>query len=437
MGKGQERQTSMRVSKQSTYTWDEVRQHSTQTDKWVVIEGGVYDVSQWVKRHPGGFKVLSHYAGEDATEAFVAFHPDKNLVRKYLKPLYIGSLEQDNQPKKSFVTDMQALRLKVEQRGLLETNPWFFAAVMAHILAFEVLGWFVLWYYGTGWVPYLTASVLLLLAQGQAGWFQHDLGHLTVFKKSRWNHLLHGFILGGLKGSSAHWWNYRHFQHHAKPNIVFKDPDIRMEYLFMLGDKMPVRWANRKKGFMPYNYQQSYFFFILPPLLLPVYFHYEYFAHVIKKKIWIDLAWMVFFFGKLFLTYGPLLGLSGTFWLYMFIRFMESHWFVWVTQMNHIPMEIDSDKHKEWLPMQLQATCNVEPSWFNSWFTGHLNYQIEHHLFPTMPRHNFYKVAPDVQALCRKHGIPYQTKPLFTAMADIVRSLKRSGKIWHDAYYHR
>ena len=57
---------------------------------------------------------------------------------------------------------------------------------------------------------------------------------------------------------------------------------------------------------------------------------------------------------------------------------MESHWFVWVTQMNHIPMEVDTDHQRDWLPMQLQATCNVEPTLFNSWFTGHLNYQIEH-----------------------------------------------------------
>ena len=42
-------------------------------DKWVVIENGVYVLSKWVTRHPGGFKVLSHYAGEDATVSFLGF----------------------------------------------------------------------------------------------------------------------------------------------------------------------------------------------------------------------------------------------------------------------------------------------------------------------------------------------------------------------------
>jgi len=44
--------------------------------------------------------------------------------------------------------------------------------------------------------------------------------------------------------------------------------------------------------------------------------------------------------------------------------------------------------------LQVNATCNVEGGRFNDWFTGHLNYQIEHHLFPTMPRHNYSTVAP-------------------------------------------
>lgn len=103
-----------------------------------------------------------------------------------------------------------------------------------------------------------------------------------------------------------------------------------------------------------------------------------------------------------------------------FCRFLESHWFVWVTQMNHIPMEIDSEKHRDWLSSQMAATCNIEQSFFNDWFTGHLNFQIEHHLFPTMPRHNFWKVKPLVKSLCAKYGVHYEEKPLGKAFVDIV-----------------
>jgi fatty acid desaturase len=44
-----------------------------------------------------------------------------------------------------------------------------------------------------------------------------------------------------LKGASADWWNHMHFQHHSKPNIIDKDPDTRIEPIFVLGDKIPIR----------------------------------------------------------------------------------------------------------------------------------------------------------------------------------------------------
>lgn len=149
------------------------------------------------------------------------------------------------------------------------------------------------------------------------------------------------------------------------------------------------------------------------------------------------MAWMTSFYVRIFLTYVPLLGLKGSLGLLFLVRFLESNWFVWVTQMNHIPMHIDHDRNVDWFSMQVRATCNVHKSAFNDWFSGHLNFQIEHHLFPRMPRHNYHKVAPLVQSLCAKHGIEYQSKPLLSAFADIVHSLKESGQLWLDAYLHQ
>ena len=42
-------------------------------------------------------------------------------------------------------------------------------------------------------------------------------------------------------------------------------------------------------------------------------------------------------------------------------------------------------------------------------------------LFPTMPRHNLYKITPLVKSMCEKHGIEYQVKPLYQAFVDIVK----------------
>lgn len=57
---------------------------------------------------------------------------------------------------------------------------------------------------------------------------------------------------------------------------------------------------------------------------------------------------------------------------------MESHWFTYVTQMSHIPMKVENEQYRGWFQQQLVSSANVDQSFFNDWFTGHLNFQIEH-----------------------------------------------------------
>ncbi|EPQ11433.1 Fatty acid desaturase 1 [Myotis brandtii] len=339
---------------------------------------------------------------------------------------------------KELTDEFRELRAAVEQMGLMKANRAFFLLHLLHILLLDAAAWLTLRAFGTSFVPFVLCAVLLSAVQAQAGWLQHDFGHLSVFGTSRWNHLLHHFVIGHLKGAPASWWNHMHFQHHAKPNCFRKDPDINMHpFFFALGKILSVELGKQKKKYMPYNHQHKYFFLIGPPALLPLYFQWYIFYFVIQRKKWVDLAWMITFYVRIALTYLPLLGVKGLLGLFFVVRFLESNWFVWVTQMNHIPMHIDHDQNRDWVSTQLQATCNVHKSAFNDWFSGHLNFQIEHHLFPTMPRHNYHKVAPLVRSLCAKHGIEYQSKPLLAAFADIVRSLKESGQLWLDAYLHQ
>ncbi|XP_039922336.1 acyl-CoA (8-3)-desaturase isoform X1 [Hirundo rustica] len=429
------------------FTWEEIGQRNGRgpapQERWLVIDRKVYDISGFCRRHPGGSRVISHYAGQDATDPFIAFHLDKALVRKYMNPLLIGELAPDQpsfEPSKNkkLVEDFRELRATVERMGLLQPNHAFFILYLCHILALDVAAWLIIWYFGASLVPFLLSAMLLGTVQAQAGWLQHDFGHLSVFSKSRWNHWVHKFVIGHLKGAPASWWNHLHFQHHAKPNCFRKDPDVNMHPLFFaLGKTLSVELGVQKKKFMPYNHQHKYFFIIGPPALVPLYFQWYIFYFAVQRKQWVDLAWMLSFYIRFFLTYLPFLGVKGTLGLHLLVRFIESNWFVWVTQMNHIPMHIDYDKNVDWFSTQLQATCNVHQSLFNDWFSGHLNFQIEHHLFPTMPRHNYWKVAPLVKSLCAKHGIEYQCKPLLTAFADIVHSLKDSGELWLDAYLHK
>ncbi|CAF0724085.1 unnamed protein product [Didymodactylos carnosus] len=360
----------------TTISWDEIEKHTAKNDRWFVIDNKVYNVTKWLK-HPGGQAVLNHYAGQDATEAFRAFHRDIPRVQKYLKHLYVGDVENTtvtghNDTRNKLAHNIENLKLKEDFEELRQK-----AQEMA-----------------------------------QTGWLQHDFGHLSVFSTSKWNHLLHQFYIGFVK--------------------IDKDPDVRIESMFLIGN---IAKKNAKYGKkMPYNFQQFYFF-VAAPLLFPLYFQFMTIRHVFVRRKWTDLSWMVLFYIKLFTLLTLKLGFLSTIKYLFLLRLFESTWFAWVAQSNHVVMDILEDKSNlSWVRMQLQATCNIDKSIFNDWFTGHLNFQIEHHLFPTMPRHNLYKIQPLVKSLCEKYNIKYVCKPMMTAFIDIFLSLEKSGRLWHESY---
>ncbi|TPP60974.1 Cytochrome-b5 reductase [Fasciola gigantica] len=101
------------------FSWEEIEKHSSVADRWIVLEKKVYDVTKWQNRHPGGRKIIGHYATQDATEAFLAFHKDIETTKKFLKPYYIGDVDlSDLDPKREdflarreqFVKDFEDVR---------------------------------------------------------------------------------------------------------------------------------------------------------------------------------------------------------------------------------------------------------------------------------------------------------------------------------------
>ncbi|XP_055280106.1 fatty acid desaturase 2-like protein FADS2B isoform X2 [Moschus berezovskii] len=389
-----------------TYIWQEVQRHNQETDQWLVINRKVYDVTGWADRHPGGRQVLNHYAGEDATDVFRAMHPDPDIVRLYLKPLLIGELapEEPNQERNKnsqLVEDFQELRRTLETMNMFNANLGFFFLHLAQVLILEALAWVIVWHFGSGWLITIFISFLLVVAQGL----------------------------------SAKWWNNRHFQHHVKTNIYPKDPDIDVGPLFVIGELQPVKYGKKKIKYIDYEKQHLYFCTVGAALLMPVYFNLDSILVMYRSRDWEDIAWVSSFYIRYFITFGPFYGIFGTMVLIYLVKLLESPWIAYVTQMSHTAMKMSKEENRDWFSTQVLATCNVEQSLFNDWFTGHLNFQIEHHLFPTMPRHNYHKVAPLVKSLCAKHGLQYVNKPILKAFGDILRALKKSAALWMDAYY--
>uniref|UniRef100_A0A8C2P7Z7 Fatty acid desaturase domain-containing protein n=1 Tax=Capra hircus TaxID=9925 RepID=A0A8C2P7Z7_CAPHI len=360
-------------------------------------------------------------------DAFHAFHQDLSFVRKFLQPLLIGELapeepSQDGPQNTQLIEDFRALRQAVEDMKLFEAKPAFFGLLLGHILAMEVLAWLMIYLLGPGWLPSILAALILAVSQAQSWCLQHDLGHTSIFRNSRWNHLAQQFVMGQLKvrvGAGLH----GELPWPLGPASPLGLPGPRRAWRAALPHRPPVspQYGKKKRRYLPYNHQHLYFFLIGPPLLTLVNFEVENLAYMLVCMQWTDLLWAASFYARFLLSYVPFYGIPGAVLLFVAVRVLESHWFVWITQMNHIPREIGHEKHRDWASSQLAATCNVEPSLFIDWFSGHLNFQIEHHLFPTMPRHNYRRVAPLVKALCAKHGLSYEVKPFLTALVDIVR----------------
>jgi fatty acid desaturase len=65
---------------------------------------------------------------------------------------------------------------------------------------------------------------------------------------------------------------------------------------------------------------------------------------------------------------------------------------------------------------------------------GGLNYQIEHHLFPSMPRPHLRRAAPVIAAYCRAHGVPYMQTGLFASYVIVVRYINRVGLGERDVF---
>ncbi|XP_044870336.1 acyl-CoA (8-3)-desaturase-like [Mauremys mutica] len=259
------------------FTWEEIGLHMgwghPQQERWLVIDRKVYDMSQFYRRHLGSAWLISLYAGQDADDASIAFHINKTLVRKSMNLLLIGELalgQPSFEPCKNklLVEDFRELRATIERMELLNPNSLFFFLIFLQILLLEATRWITLWYFGTSLLPFLISAVLLTTSLSQAGYLQHDLGHLSVFSKFKWNHVVQKFVIG----------------------------QLLLTERYALSD----RPLGMKKKFMPYNHQHKYFFVTLPPFLFPVYFQYFPLYKTIQRKDWVDLAWMQSFYIQFF-----------------------------------------------------------------------------------------------------------------------------------------
>ena len=272
----------------------------------------------------------------------------------------------------------------------------------------------------------LAFAVLLAGANVQAEMLGHDIGHRQVLRSPRWPHIA-GLALGNLLlGISYSFWIDKHDRHHVYPNHPTKDPDGNYDVLALSDDQI----ATRNRFLRPLvGFQAVLFPFWL--LFQPLLMRRSAVVHVFKNRptYWKAEAVALALHGAL---YGFFLAqLGGWPTVLAFVAIHQGVMGVYngmVFAPNHKGMTVVDDRtNLDYIMRQVITARNVRGGPLTDTWFGGLNYQIEHHLFPTLPRNHLEQAQPLVREFCAKQGIPYETTSFLGAYAALFSHLHRVG----------
>ena len=100
------------------------------------------------------------------------------------------------------------------------------------------------------------------------------------------------------------------------------------------------------------------------------------------------------------------------------------------TSLEKLTNEVEQDGPRDWAEHQVETTVDfAQKSRLLAWYLGGLNFQVEHHLFPTVSHVHYRRISPIVEDMCAQHGLPYNNNAtLMDALRSHSRWLKRMGE---------
>jgi fatty acid desaturase len=292
----------------------------------------------------------------------------------------------------------------------------------AVVTAFIVIG-------NTWWQLFTAAALAVVLTQ--VAMLGHDAAHRQIFRSGRWNDWTTLVISNLLVGLSYGWWQHKHTRHHANPNKIGSDPDIELPVISFTPDQADRRRASWRGPLGWLMAHQGILFFpilLLEGLSLHASSVRRVFAREPLRRRSVEIAFLtlriagyvtlVFFVlspGIAFAFLGVQLGVFG---FYMGMAFAPNH-----KGMPLVPAEVKID----FLRRQVLMSRNVRGSRFLDVVMGGLNFQIEHHLFPSMPRPHLRAASGVIAEFCRNHSVSYTEAGLWESYGIVIRYINRVG----------
>jgi fatty acid desaturase len=251
--------------------------------------------------------------------------------------------------------------------------------------------------------PRLPVLAALVIAFGsvQVALVGHDAGHQAIFRSKKRNDALGSLCWSLALGIGFHYWNDRHTRHHTRTNDTEDDPDLQFEF----GPELTP--------FMAFTFRIEGWRFALTQLTGR-----RRTVEVVLLGV-STVIWLV-----------PLTLIAGPVWLLTLLasQILASMYLAGVVAPNHIGMPTwPAGARPSFLDRQVSSSRNVVPNPPTDFVFGGLNYQIEHHLFPSMPRNHFGAARALVKPFCLARGLPYTESSILDVYREVIVALPRMG----------
>ncbi|MCI0898489.1 MAG: acyl-CoA desaturase [Chloroflexi bacterium] len=316
------------------------------------------------------------------------------------------------------------LRRLIKKEGLLDKQPAYYLYKVPLTLALLAASLAILVIVGNSWLQLVNAA-FMAFAFTQLGLLGHDATHYQIFSSKRRNDLL-SLLVGFLMSMVPSWWKDKHnAKHHRKPNQIGEDSDIDVSVL-----AFNESTALDKTGLHRFIVRNQAYLFYPVLFLASLSFLFAGIHHLLTSgKVRYPIveplavgAHLAVYFALLFILLDPGLavlffvvhhGLTG---LYMGSVFAPNH--------KGMPV-LEKGEQMGFMTQQIITTRNLYPNPITNFVYGGLNYHIEHHLFPNMPRNNLKKAHKVVKEFCRTHGLPYYETGVLQSQREILAYLHK------------
>lgn len=344
-----------------------------------------------------------------------------------LDTLGIGSSRLDSKRPAvlAYTNEYASLKHMIKQKGLLDKQVAYYTYQILFVMGMLTLSLSLLVALHNSWLQLLNAAYLAFIST-QICFIGHDACHRQIYHTPQRNDWL-GLILGNLLlGLSREWWTNKHNLHHGKPNQLDADPDIDIPVLAFSEEQ-----ARTKQGLQRFMVKYQAYFFI--PLLSLEAFNMRFrsIQFLMQKKSKYRPV-EVLLLGTHFVLYlGLVFFLLGSWHALLFILVHQALFGIYLGMSfasNHKGMfMLDKDSQMDFLRQQVLTTRNLKAHPLTDFVFGPLGCQIEHHLFPSMPRNKLREAAKIVKAFCQERSIAYCETSVFQSYREIFQHLHQSG----------